>query len=209
MALDTEKLINTMDRTLRTCLSVSSGLIKRNPFHYTIQGESFALNRNKNSAESVTVAKWFKDFWLFLEIKFDIQQIIVGRKKQPQIEIKMSLSVFQGENSDNEKHQLFRAEWDDYNNSDEKHAQPHWHTTSSQAIENAISEYAIVFENQDFLQVLESEKQKVIDIKKIHFAMNGDWMNDGNHVHRMENEHQISKWLLGLLTHLRTELNDI
>ena len=209
MALDTEKLINTMDRTLITCLSVSSGLIKRNPFHYTIKGESSALNRKKNSAESVSVAKWFKNFWLFLEIKFDIQQIVVGRKKQPQIGTKISLSVFQGENSDNEKYQLLRAEWDDYNNSEEKHAQPHWHITSSQAIENTIYEYANIFDNQDFLQILESEKEKVIDVKKIHFAMNGNWMNDGSHVHKMNNEQQIAQWLLGLLTHLRTELYDI
>ena len=209
MALNTEKLINTLDSKLRIYLGVSSVFIKHNPFHYTIKGESSALNRYKNFTESVTVLKWFDDFWLFPEIKFALQQIIVGRKNQQQIETKISLSVFQGEDSDNEKYQLFRAEWDDYNNFDEKHSQPHWHITSSQAIENTISEYATVFENQNFLQVLESEKQKVIDVKKIHFAMNGDWMKDGSHVHRMENEQQIAKWLLGLLDHLRTELNDI
>jgi hypothetical protein len=101
---------------------------------------------------------------------------------------------------------LFRAEWDDYNNPNEQHAQPHWHITSNQAMENTFLRYADSFDKQDFLQLLETEKQSVFDVKTIHFAMNGDWYNKETHIHRLEDEQQIATWLQGLLAHLRTEL---
>lgn len=209
MKLDITKLIHIIDKSLKICIGYSSGLQKRNEFYYTIKGDSSALNRLKNSEELVTVSKWFNDFWLFFEIKFIFQHIMPGKKKQIQTDTRISLSVFQGEDFDDKKHQLFRAEWDDYNNPDEKHAQPHWHITSSQAIENTIYEYATVFEHQDFLHVLESEKQKILDVKKIHFAMNGDWQNSKTHIHEIADEKQIEGWLLGILNHIRTELNDL
>ncbi|MDR3260680.1 MAG: hypothetical protein LBT78_02480, partial [Tannerella sp.] len=103
-----------------------------------------------------------------------------------------------------EKYQLFRAEWDDFNNPDEKHAQPHWHITSNQAIEKSLKEYSSY--DNDFSSILEQEKNKILDVRKIHFAMNGNWQNGDNHIHKMEDEQQIVKWLQGMLYYLRTEL---
>ncbi|MDR0566814.1 MAG: hypothetical protein LBG47_07260 [Prevotellaceae bacterium] len=108
-----------------------------------------------------------------------------------------------------EKQQLFRAEWDSYSNPEEKHPQPHWHITSSQAIEKTLREYANDFEQYDFASLLEAEKGKIIDVKRIHFAMNGNWHSDGCHIHNLNNEQQMVKWLQGVLSHLRTELEAI
>jgi len=128
-------------------------------------------------------------------------------KKRLKTITKISLSVFQGEDNDNEKYQLFRAEWDDYNDTNASHAQPHWHITSSQAIENSINKYTETFEQQDFINLLESEKQKVFNVTKIHFAMNGDWDKESIHIHKIENEQQVVNWVQGMLHHIRTELN--
>ncbi|GHT55410.1 hypothetical protein FACS189446_6670 [Bacteroidia bacterium] len=100
-----------------------------------------------------------------------------------------------------------RIKWDDYNNSEEKHhPQPHWHITSNQAIEKTLKEYANDFKQDDFISLLEQEKEKIVDVKQVHFAMNGNWHIDGNHTHKIENEQQIVKWLQGVLSHLRAEL---
>ena len=48
----------------------------------------------------------------------------------------ITLSVFQGEETDKSKNQLFCAEWDDYENGDMKHPQPHWHFLSNKSFKN-------------------------------------------------------------------------
>ncbi|MDO8929762.1 MAG: hypothetical protein Q7W54_12350, partial [Bacteroidota bacterium] len=118
----------------------------------------------------------------------------------------ISLSVYEGEESDDQKVQLFRAEWDDLNNPDEKHSQPHWHITSSQAIERTFEEYSHHFDNGNFISFLEEEKSKLFDVKKIHFAMNGNWHVNQTHIHRINSSEQVAKWLKGLLSHIRLEL---
>ncbi|MDR2652442.1 MAG: hypothetical protein LBC68_09050 [Prevotellaceae bacterium] len=172
---------------------------------YVIKGTSWAVNRFDIPQESVQVLNWFDDFWLYLEIKFSTNTETI-RKNVKTFDIHISLSVFQGEDNDNEKYQLFRAEWADYNNPDEKRAQPHWHITSSQAIENTFYKYANSFVRDDFIQLLENEKQKVFDVKKIHFAMNGNWANNNMYIHKITDEQQVAKWLQGVLSHLRYEL---
>ena len=176
--------------------------------HFIIDGRSCAVN---NREEKVKVLKWFDlessdlersdTFWLFLEIKFGY----IGNKNETEINI--SLSVFQGEDKIDEKYQLFRAEWDDYNNPDEKHAQPHWHITSNQANENTFEEHVSVSSESEFVRDFGNEKQKVLDVKKIHFAMNADWQQEkGDYIHKVEDEQQIVRWLQGMLNYIRTEI---
>lgn len=173
---------------------------------YRIEGSSLALNRY--DFEPIKVFRWFDKFWLYIEIKFIIEKTKRGNKPIQNTHTNISLSVYEGEDSDDRKVQLFRAEWDDLNNPDEKHSQPHWHITSSQAIERTFEEYSNHFDNGDFISFLEEEKSKLFDIKKIHFAMNGNWQVNETHVHSINSSEQVAKWLKGLLSHIRLELEE-
>lgn len=177
-----------------------------NIFVYRIEGSSYALNRY--DLEPVKVLKWFGKFWLYLEVKFIIEESKKGNKTVQKTHTNISLSVYEGEESDERKIQLFRAEWDDMNNVNEKHSQPHWHITSSQALEKTFEEYSNHFDDGGFIALLEQEKLKLFDVKKIHFAMNGNWQEDQTHVHFINNSEKVSKWLKGLLSHIRIELED-
>lgn len=208
--IDPQKLITKINIG---CKSLFYNNFKIKPFtghynrsFYRIEGTSNALNRFEIPYEPVRVLHWFADFWLFLEIKFFRSDVVQNRKKIKQIHTYISLVVFQGEDNDNMKYQLFRAEWDDYLNPNEKHSQPHWHITSNQAIERTFEEYSNHFDNGDFISLLEQEKKKVLDVKKIHFAINGNWQNDETHIHKIDDEIKIVKWFQGILLHLRTEL---
>lgn len=172
---------------------------------YRNEGTSSALNRFDIPYEEVKVLKWFKNYWTFLEIKgINIINEITNKIEN---HISISLCVFQGEDSDKEKYQLFRAEWDDFNNESEIHSQPHWHITSNQALEKTFTSYAIDFDKKDFIDLLESEKQRIFDVKDIHFAMNGNWSNSETNIHKIDNEEKVLKWWFGVLNHIRTELD--
>lgn len=155
-----------------------------------------AINHYKNTPREVKVLHWFEDFSLFIEM-----QILDNNKS-------ISLSIFQGEQNDNVKCQLLRAEWDDYGNPDEKHAQPHWHITANQAIEATFEEYIEIADGDEgFMETLRNEKSKIIDINRIHFAMNGNWQNNETHIHEIDDETKIVNWLKGVLIHLKSELD--
>lgn len=177
-----------------------------NIFVYRIEGSSNALNRY--DFEPVKVLPWFDKFWLYLEVKFIFQNSKTGNKLVQSTHTNISLSVYEGEDFDERKVQLFRAEWDDMNNQDERHSQPHWHITSSQALEKTFEEYSNHFDNGDFISLLENEKSKLVDVKKIHFAMNGNWQNDQNHIHCINDSGKVAKWLNGLISHIRLELEE-
>lgn len=173
---------------------------------FRIEGNSYALNRY--DYQPVKVLKWFDKFWLYIEIRFILNKEKIGNKIIRKINTNISLSVYEGADDDEKKVQLFRAEWDDMNNPFEQHSQPHWHITSSQAIEKTFEEYSNHFDNGDFIALLEQEKAKLFDVKKIHFAMNGNWHNNQTHIHLINDSKKVSKWLKGLLSHIRIELED-
>lgn len=177
-----------------------------NIFLFRIEGNSSALNRY--DFEPVKVLRWFDKFWLFIEIKFIVEKTKIINKEVEITHTNISLSVYEGEDNDERKIQLFRAEWDDFNNTTEKHSQPHWHITSSQAVEKTFEEYSNHFDNSDFITLLEKEKSKLFDVKRIHFAMNGNWQENQTHIHTIKNSDQVSKWLRGLLSHIRLELEE-
>jgi hypothetical protein len=128
-----------------------------NIFVYRIEGSSYALNRY--DLEPVKVLKWFGKFWLYLEVKFIVEESKKGNKTVQNIHTNISLSVYEGEESDERKIQLFRAEWDDMNNVNEKHSQPHWHITSSQALEKTILKS---FRRWRFYCIIGARKTEVI-----------------------------------------------
>ena len=205
--MDPKELIKCINASCKKSISSAFNLSlcshNHNFIHFVIDGTYFAVNKH----ELVKVLKWFDDFWLFLEIKFNLPKKRVKRNKEIQIQI--SLSVFHGVESDDKKQQLFRAEWDDYDNLDEKHAQPHWHITANQAIDNTFEKYLDNdFEESDFL-ITGNKKQKILDVSELHFAMSGNWQNNEKHVHEIENEQQVVNWLQGMLAHVRIELESL
>lgn len=156
-----------------------------------------------NSGDSVQVVKWFNDYWLFVEIKF-----IPCKENNIENDIIITLSVFQGEESDNHKYQLFRAEWDDYRVGG-THPQPHWHFLTNKSIEKTVSGFAEITSNDvkdTFEEVLNEEKNRTIDVSKIHFAMNGDWNNTSTYIHQIKDENTLARWFGGLLACLKKEL---
>lgn len=165
-----------------------------NRFKISGSNTSKAINNYNNIQEEINVIKLTDDFWIYIFLKFENENTFI------------SISVFQGQENDERKNQLFRAEWDDYNNCDESHPQPHWHITSNQAIENTFNEYANIFQEEGFLDTLNEEKSKIIDINKIHFAINGNWINDDKEIHSLNNEEKITKWFVGLLSHIKSQL---
>jgi hypothetical protein len=153
-----------------------------------------------NGGDSIKVVKWFSDYWLFVEIAFQYPKGVL-----------ITLSVFQGEESDSSKNQLFRAEWDDYEDGSMNHPQPHWHFLSNKSIENTVSSFAEIASDDikdTFEEVLNEEKNKTIDLSKFHFAMNGDWNNTSAHIHTV-NDKDLAQWFGGLLAYLKTELKYI
>jgi hypothetical protein len=154
-----------------------------------------------NSGDSVKVVKWFSDYWLFVEIKFRYPKGVL-----------ITLSVFQGDETDSSKNQLFRAEWDDYKDGSMNHPQPHWHFLNNKSIEKSINSFAEIAPDdikETWEGVLNEEKSKTIDLSEFHFAMNGDWNNTSVHIHTVNNENNLAKWFGGLLAYLKTELKYI
>lgn len=39
--------------------------------------------------------------------------------------------------------------------------------------------------------------------------MNGNWINDENEIHSLNNEEKISKWMIGVLTHIKLQLEHL
>lgn len=194
--LDKKSLIDEINKTCRFFFAESTFFLQpssANRFKISGSNSSKAINTNKNSKEEITVIKWFQNFWVYVDIRFENNNTFI------------SISIFQGDDK-NDKNQLFRAEWDDYNNHDEKHPQPHWHITSNQAIENTFKEYTDNFENEDFIAVLKAEKSRVIDVNKIHFAMNGNWINDQTHFHSINDKDKMVKWFQGLFSNMKIQL---
>lgn len=156
---------------------------------------SKALNNLDDSTIEIDVIKWFDEFWFFVEIRFENLNTFI------------SVSVFQGKEGDDIKHQLFRAEWDDYNTTDEKHPQPHWHITSNQAIEKTFVELASMSDSDEsFVSLLKEEKSNIININKIHFAMCSNWIDINPKIRLNDDRTKIVKWFQGLLTHLKVQL---
>lgn len=198
--MDSKKLISEINKTCKNYFTESSFYLEQKVGDYFISkgnNISKAINHYNNILEEVSVVKWFSDYWVYLTIKFIGSTTFI------------SLSIFQGELVDNKKNQLFRAEWDDYNNEAENHPQPHWHITSNLAIENTFEEYSQVFEKDDFISTLKQQKSNIVDTNKMHFAMCGNWINGDSHVHSLDDEEKIIKWFEGLFLHIKTQLEYI
>jgi hypothetical protein len=192
------KLIQEINKSCKVFFLESTfflHLSKVNRFELKGDNVSKALNNLKNYGQEISVLKWFDDYWVFIEIRFEDNNSFI------------TISIFQGDANDNIKNQLFRAEWDDFNNPDEKHPQPHWHITSNQAMEKSFQNFLDEEEEVGFVADLYKEqKSKIIDVNKIHFPMNGNWINDDGHIHLINDNEKMVKWFQGFFSTIRVQL---
>lgn len=184
-------------------------LFRESHFHLNLTGSSSnsyvcrlnnsndkAINYYNNSSEQVSILKWFNNFWIFIEIRIGQSGVFI------------TISVFQGNESDPVKNQLFRMEWDDRIDHIETHPQPHWHITTDKAISANLKDFLNDEDNSTF-ETFELVKSEIIEISEIHFAMNANWQNDGTHVHKINDEVKIAKWFRELFIYLRKELEGL
>lgn len=184
-----------------------------------------ASNNYNGIPELINALKWFNNFWIYISINFEP---ISSESKFPRdynkkkyieildsnyLKIKnqyynviVSISVFQGGYQANEKKQLFRAEWDNYDDN-KVHPQPHWHFYPE---ENLLSDKDDTFdfvldEKNDFLVDASLHK---IDLKRMHFAMNGQWAQNGHQIHKICDSKILVNWLYGALSHIKEQLKE-
>lgn len=199
------KVIEKINKTCKHYFPESSFCLSLNRINrFVISGDylSKAINNHNNNREEVNVIKWFDDFWLYLDIRFEKSDASIPNTF-------ISLAVFQGDDTDNVKSQLFRAEWDNFDNND-THPQPHWHIYSNHSFEKSFTEFIeMLNEGNGFVDIINEEKSKGIDLKRIHFAMNGHWDTNGSCIHKISDENAIVNWFLGLLGHIKSQLESV
>ena len=176
--------------------------VSYNKFAITGDNISKAINHYDESRHQVNVLHWFDEFWIYMEITFLSEK----SEKFPQTFI--TISIYQGEADDEYKNQLFRAEWDSFENN-VKHPQPHWHIYPFKyhhKIYEDFETYNSMKEEVGFEMRLKNNFTKIIDIRKMHFAMNAQWSNKLGHIHELPNLEVISNWIQGVLEHIKYQL---
>lgn len=192
---------------------------------YIISGRDLspATNNHNGTYNQINVLKWFDNYWIYIELNF--KQIPVeskfseGFKRKAYFEIIesnflkinneyynliVSISIFQGGYPKEEKIQLFRAEWDNYEDN-KFHPQPHWHFyPDDNKLTETIDDFK--FEPDETIDFLEEIATPKIDLKRMHFAMNGQWAQNGCHIHKINNPTIVVNWISGLLRHIKEQL---
>lgn len=188
---------------------------------------SEAVNIHKNQKVIVKVLNWFDDFWIYFEIilsKIELEGLSKKDRESRELELEKSnlkiendyynvnvtLSVFQGDAKDKVKTQLFRAEWDNYDDN-VYHPQPHWQINpfkyNLQTYET-FEEWIGIKEDESFESSLstETKSEELIKINKFHFAMSGQWAENRSHIHKINSEPILLNWLNGMLGHIKEQL---
>lgn len=157
------------------------------------KGTKNAINKFKDFPSEVKATFWFDTYWYYISIK-------ILRNS----DIFTSISFFQ-EVTENELKQLFRADWDNYSLALEyNHPQPHWHFTAQLSDMNFKD---LEKENDAGIFDQLAGNAKSINLDRMHFAMAGNWIDDGT----MATEHTLDEsklvnWLINLFMHVRKEL---
>jgi hypothetical protein len=196
-----KQIIDGINNLLQNYFGLAYGPLKtRDYLSYKVEGTSDAINHRRHDSNKIKVLHWFDDFYIYLEVNYS----------KDYLHKMISLSVFQGLETDLRKNQLFRAEWDDYNLEDETRPQPHWHVTRDKANYenfNALINNAEEQEKSSF-ELFEMSDAEIFDTKRIHFAMSGNWQNEESPVHKIDDAKKVVQWLEGLLNHIKFELRN-
>ncbi|MEB3193352.1 MAG: hypothetical protein VKL42_23665 [Snowella sp.] len=53
---------------------------------------------------------------------------------------------------------------------------------------------------------MSDDQSNIVEIKKIHFAMNAQWSDNGSHIHEINDQETLFNWILGLLKNIKFQL---
>lgn len=170
---------------------------------YIIEGTENTINRFDVPPEEVKAKKWFDDIWFFIKIK-----PLSDENCNHYSNISISFFI---ETSPHCLNQLFRAEWDNYKISENQHPQPHWHITSSLPLEKSFDELIDDTGNTEdsfniFAELFKDENKNILGLHKMHFAMTGQWHENGIFVNKISEIDQIINWMKYLFSHVRSEI---
>lgn len=194
-----EKIIEELNIFLKNYLGLPFEPLKtKNYIHYKIEGSYDAINYKRNDSDKIKVVKWFGEFYLYLEVNYS----------KNYLHKMISVSIFQGKETELKKNQLFRAEWDDYNIENESRPQPHWHITKDKA---NYEKYSDLIDDtneseKNSFDLFKMSNSEIFDTKKIHFAMSSNWQNQKPFAHKIDDASKVVKWIEGLLEHIKYEL---
>lgn len=216
MITDYEKLIFELNKRSKLSIGNEFCLTLCNGNGYVSQiyksgGTQKAINRLDNNIDSeVDVIHWFDSYYLYVEVKFVFGNGFTKRKKirnRTILQCSISISVFKS--IENNIVQLFRAEWDDYNDNQTHHPQPHWHIASDSYSADTFQVFTDICPDNDFASTIKSEKYEVSALRKFHFAMNCECREDMSHIVQIESIDQVINWFTGLLSTIKSELQYI
>lgn len=149
-------------------------------------------------------------FWIYFSIVFNVDNI---SKKAKYSFDGVSLQVFKGIATDENKQLLFRAEWD-CKKDNTIHPHPHWHIHFiKEQLPLKVTENFDAFleladeETKDFLS-FDTKPQKntnEFNISKFHFAMGASWSPVPNDKFQLE-EASLKGWLSYTLKHIKEQL---
>jgi hypothetical protein len=198
-------LINQIQKEINLYFEQTKFVLKQTAYNtFIVEGNSTAINHIRKDKEQINVIHWFDSYWVYFEIKF-VDRFDGNKKKYPQIFL--STSIFEGDVADSKKIQLFRAEWDNHDDNTE-HPQPHWHIYPFDSFEEYGTFKELISESQKdegFMGFVE-QGQKIVDLSKFHFAMNGQWYIDNGHITYIDNDTSLIKWVSGVFGHIQTQL---
>jgi len=189
------KYIDSIQDALKPYIS-NVKFVKEGGLTWVIECERKAINRfdESNENKEVNVKHLFDDFWTYIKIEF---------KKMDETYIPhLSVSFFYNSVDFGELHQICRAEWDGYTDSN-VHEQPHWHITSNLPIERLIKDLT-----QDCdLDFVEDILQSSPRVEKAHFSMCHSL--DGGNGYDITDCKVAKKWISFLMAHAIRELEYI
>jgi hypothetical protein len=201
--MDPQELISGLNRVARIHFNDETISLYAKDFlnyYFVSSNNSLALNRHNSDTDQIKASKFVDDIWVYIVIRFKYF-------KKAEIQ-SFSLSAFKGIREDNFKEQIFRAEWDNFQD-ELSHPQPHWHFYSNADIEYLKKQFSeITNETQKgFLSELaEESNNKMIYYPKLHFAMGSQWQHQKGHKILFEDGDSFIDWFDGLLEHLKTEI---
>lgn len=222
--VDRNKIAKFCSETLQNyCFSNTVDIIQDNSEqnrYYLTDPKSVIASAINDTGTRLVVVKFTKEeesyFWIHFSIVF--KTMPTSAKQNDYFLNGISLQIYKGLATNNNKDLLFRAEWDNKDEINEhKHPQPHWHI-HQQKEEIRFSEFLGEFEIEpDFEDYINNknreDKNKSIippfNTPKFHFAMSvipeKDWFSNKKHIIPL-NEKKLNYWLEGILAHIDTQL---